>query len=101
MKEAAFIRQNIDKWRNLEMLVDDMASSTPDEICEAYEEVLSDLSFAQTHFPDSHISGFLNNLALALHRNGERPQCVDNSTICPWQGQVSISEDAENDNENK
>ena len=69
MRETAFIRLNIDKWRNLELLVDDMASATPDEICEAYEEVMSDLSFAQTHYPDSHIAGYLNSLALALHRN--------------------------------
>ncbi len=64
-----FIRQNIDKWSNIELMVDDMASASPDEISEGYEEIMTDLSFAQTHFPGSRIEGYLNRLALALHHN--------------------------------
>ena len=50
-------------------MVDDMVSASPDEISEGYAEVMSDLSFAQTHFAGSRIEGYLNQLALALHHN--------------------------------
>nr|AKF17186.1 membrane protein [uncultured bacterium Csd4] len=43
--------------------------STPDQMVEAYNEVTSDLAFAQTHYPNSPITNYLNDLALGLHHN--------------------------------
>ena len=69
MKEVTFIRQNIDKWRAYEGTVEDVADTTPDVLAEAYLDVTADLSFAQTHYPASRITSYLNNLASELHNH--------------------------------
>lgn len=67
MKEVTFIRRNIDKWKETEKVVEGADRLTPDRLAEAYMELTADLAFAQTHFPDSRITIYLNNLASALH----------------------------------
>lgn len=67
MKEVTFIRQNIEKWKRAETMVEQAESLSPDELADAYTELTADLAFAQTHFPASRITIYLNNLASALH----------------------------------
>lgn len=67
MKEVTFIRRNIDKWKETEKVVEGADKLTPDRLAEAYMELTADLAFAQTHFPDSRITIYLNNLSSALH----------------------------------
>lgn len=67
MKEVTFIRQNLEKWRGYETVAEAPSISTPDEVAEAYIDVTTDLAFAQTHYPQSRITRYLNNLAIALH----------------------------------
>ena len=69
MKEVTFIRQNLDKWRSYETVAESPALSTPDEMADAYIDVTSDLAFSQTHYPQSRITLYLNNLASAIHQN--------------------------------
>ena len=68
MKEVAFIRQNIDKWRDTEVLLKTLSNQTPDELADAYVEVTSDLAFSQSHYPKSRITLYLNGLASSLHQ---------------------------------
>ena len=67
MKEVSFIRQNIEKWRSLEKVVDNADSHNPGELSDAYTEITTDLSFSRSHYPKSRITIYLNNLASALH----------------------------------
>lgn len=67
MKEVVFIRQNIEKWRATEAIIDDIDNMSPDVLADAYVETTSDLAFAQSHYPQSRITMYLNNLASALH----------------------------------
>ena len=67
MKEVVFIRRNIEKWKEIEQVVEQAGSLSPDRLADAYTELTSDLAFAQTHFPTSRITIYLNNLASALH----------------------------------
>ena len=67
MKEIVFLRNNISKWQRAEQVVEDTFWHTPDELADLYSDVAADLSFAQTHYPDSRITLYLNNLASALH----------------------------------
>ena len=67
MKEVSFIRQHIDKWREMEMVVENAATTSPDVLADAYTDITSDLAFAQTHYPQSRITVYLNNLSSALH----------------------------------
>lgn len=67
MKEVVFIRQNIEKWRRAEQVVESAASQSPDHLADVYVDLTSDLAFAQTHYPRSRITLYLNNLASSLH----------------------------------
>lgn len=67
MKEVTFIRRNIEKWRETERVVENAGKLTPDQLADAYIDLTADLAFAQTHYPSSRITLYLNNLASALH----------------------------------
>jgi len=67
MKEVIFIRQNIDKWKGLERVVDNVSACNPAELADAYTDITNDLSFSRAHYPTSRITIYLNNLASALH----------------------------------
>ena len=67
MKEVLFIRNNIEKWRAMEELIDNIDFEMPDRLADVYTELTADLAFAQTHYPRSRITVYLNNLASALH----------------------------------
>ena len=69
MQEAVFIRQNLKKWQDMENMVGDTVFTTPDELVKAYNELTSDLAFAQTQYPASPVTAYLNDLALSLHRD--------------------------------
>ena len=69
MKEAVFIRKNINKWRKMENMVGDELFTTPDEMADAYNDITSDLAFAQTQYPESPVTAYLNDIALGLHRD--------------------------------
>ena len=67
MREAVFIKQNIRKWREYEYLMTMVESQSPDELADMYNDLTADLAFTQTHYPNSRITQYLNNLALQLH----------------------------------
>jgi uncharacterized membrane protein SpoIIM required for sporulation len=67
LKEVTFIRQNIEKWRDVELMVENSVETATDVQADAYIDLTSDLAYAQTHFPQSRITLYLNNLASALH----------------------------------
>lgn len=67
MKEVTFIRRNIEKWKQTEKVVEQARKLNPDRLADAYTDLTADLAFAQTHFPQSRITIYLNNLASALH----------------------------------
>ncbi len=67
MTEVNFIRTNLEKWGGIEHICEHASAAAPDELAAAYQELCADLVFAQTHFPDSRITVYLNDLTLALH----------------------------------
>ena len=67
MREAVFIRQNMNKWRSYESAINDLNDMSPDELADMYTELTADLAFAQTHYPDSIITKSLNDLTLKVH----------------------------------
>lgn len=67
MKEVTFIRRNIEKWKNTEKVVEKAARLSPDRLADVYTDLTADLAFAQTRYPNSRITIYLNNLASALH----------------------------------
>lgn len=67
MKEAVFVKRNEKKWKLIETNLGKMDKLAVDELADLYTEVTSDLSFAQSHYPESRITEYLNNLAAKVH----------------------------------
>ena len=67
MKEATFIRNNIRRWKRVELIADEPRLYSPDDVAEAYTGVTADLAFAYTYYPESRITIYLNELAATLH----------------------------------
>lgn len=68
MKEVAFIRQNKSKWLEFEQSLASNQSRNPDEMANLYIHLLNDLSFAQTYYPKSKTTDYLNFLVTQIYR---------------------------------
>jgi len=91
MKEISFIRQNIEKWRTLESVVDTALNQDPGRLADTYMEITTDLSFSRSHFPRSRITLYLNNLASALHHSLYKNKKESRSRILNfWKTEVPL-----------
>ena len=63
MREAAFIKQNKQKWLDFEHQIFAAKTSNPDDLASLYIHLINDLSYAQTYYPKSKTILYLNNLA--------------------------------------
>ncbi len=68
MREAAFVKQNKDKWLKFESVLVNNAQITPDELSNLYIEITDHLSYAQTFYPNSQTLNYLNGLASSAHQ---------------------------------
>ncbi|MDL2223921.1 stage II sporulation protein M [Bacteroidales bacterium OttesenSCG-928-M06] len=68
MKEAVFIYLNKEKWKDYEVCLKNIRKQSPDVLADIYIDVTNDLSYAQTHYPDSKIAIYLNGLSSRLHQ---------------------------------
>jgi uncharacterized membrane protein SpoIIM required for sporulation len=68
MREAAFVKQNKDKWLRFENVLVNKTQITPDELSSLYIEVTDHLSYAQTFYPESKTLVYLNHLAVQSHQ---------------------------------
>lgn len=63
MREAAFIKQNKEKWFEFETKIFGNSKTNPDELSNLYIHLMNDLAYAQTYYPKSKTILYLNNLA--------------------------------------
>ncbi len=68
MREAAFVKQNKDKWTRFESVLRNNTIISPDELSALYIEVTDHLSYAQTFYPQSNTYKYLNNLSSLAHQ---------------------------------
>lgn len=68
MKEVAFIKQNKEKWLEFEQSLTSNRSQDPDEMASLYIQLLNDLSYAQTYYPKSKTTDYLNFLVSQIYR---------------------------------
>ncbi len=68
MREAAFVKQNKDKWLKFESVLVNNTQITPDELSNLYIEITDHLSYAQTFYPNSQTLNYLNSLASSAHQ---------------------------------
>lgn len=68
MREAAFIKQNKDKWAKFENVIFNNVDISPDQLSALYVEVSDNLSYAQTFYPESKTAKYLNMLSTQAHQ---------------------------------
>ena len=66
MREAVFLVQNEEKWREIEDIISNKTSSSPDYLAELYIDLTDDLAYAQTNYPKSKITIYLNDLTAGI-----------------------------------
>ncbi|MGB3779840.1 MAG: stage II sporulation protein M [Tunicatimonas sp.] len=68
MREAAFVKQNEQRWGQFESLLKQTNSADPDTLADYFVRLTDDLAYAQTHYPQSNTARYLNNLAAQVHQ---------------------------------
>ncbi|MFR9166681.1 MAG: stage II sporulation protein M [Dysgonomonas sp.] len=61
MREAAFIKQNKDKWTKID--IEGENNPTADDLADNFIELTDDLSYARTFYPNSQTEKYLNRIA--------------------------------------
>lgn len=68
MREAAFLRQNADRWKKFEQLLAARKRADPDQLADLFVQLTDDLSYARTNYPTSKVTQYLNGLASKVHQ---------------------------------
>lgn len=89
MREALFIKQNKPRWEEFEAVAKNPQSASPDRLADLFVQVTNDLSFAQTQYPKSRVTQYLNGLATKLHLGIYRTKREEtNRFITFWQYEI-------------
>lgn len=68
MREAAFVKQNKEKWIAFEKAINFNSLINPDELANGYIQLTNDLAYAQTYYAESKTLLYLNSLASQAHQ---------------------------------
>lgn len=68
MREAAFVKQNKDKWIAFEEALNSKRELSPDHLSDLYIEITDHLSYAKTFYPNSNTQLYLNAIAAQAHQ---------------------------------
>jgi uncharacterized membrane protein SpoIIM required for sporulation len=65
MREARFIKKNVDKWTEYQ----NQETNNPDEVADRFITLLDDLSYAKTFYPRSKATKWINGIAAGIYQN--------------------------------
>ncbi len=65
MREARFIKKNVDKWNQYQH----EESKDPDEMADRFITLLDDLSYAKTFYPQSKVTRWINGIAAGIYQS--------------------------------
>lgn len=68
MREAAFVKQNKEKWMAFEKALDTNNKIDPDYLADLYIQLTNDLAYAQSYYEKSKTLLYLNSLASQAHQ---------------------------------
>lgn len=69
MREVAFIKQNKEKWLEVEQVINGKMKKKPDDLSSLYINLVNDLSYSQSYYPKSKTTIYLNYLASRIYQN--------------------------------
>ncbi len=68
MQETIFLKKNGERWLTAEAFIKKTHNLNPDELAKLFVELTDDLAYAQTHFPNSKTTKYINQLSLQIHQ---------------------------------
>jgi uncharacterized membrane protein SpoIIM required for sporulation len=63
VREGRFIKKNIDKWKQYQY----ETATDPDEMAQQFTELVNDLGYSKTFYPQSKVTQYLNGLASKIY----------------------------------
>lgn len=63
MREGRFIKKNIEKWKQYQY----ETATDPDEMAQQFTELVNDLGYSKTFYPQSKVTQYLNGLASKIY----------------------------------
>ena len=77
MREAMFIKKNVEKWTRYQQ----EKPAGADETAERFTTLVDDLSYAKTYYPRSKVTRWINGLAAEIYQDIYRNKKEKLSTI--------------------
>ncbi|MEM8484139.1 MAG: stage II sporulation protein M [Bacteroidota bacterium] len=68
MRELAFLHQRAEQWKTFESALEGKSEYDSDQLADLFTQVLEDLSYAQTFYPGSNTTSYLQGLAAKAHQ---------------------------------
>lgn len=88
MREGLFIRKNIDKWKQYQY----EKTADPDQMAHQFTELVNDLGYAKTFYPQSKVTQYLNGLASRKYLNIYRNRREESSRIVRfWKTELPLT----------
>lgn len=81
MREIYFIKQNKEKWLEIEQVIKGNIKKNPDDLSTLYINLINDLSFAQTYYPKSNTTVYLNHLSSQIFQKVYKTKRVERNKI--------------------
>lgn len=68
MRQARFVKINHERWKAFEEIQAKKIKTSPDELGDLFIQLTDDLAYAQTHYPNSEVTEYLNALTGQAHQ---------------------------------
>ncbi len=81
MREVAFIKQNKEKWLSFEQSFFLNRENNPETLSRLYIEIVNDLAYAQTFYPNSKTKTYLNELAARAYLSIYKTKRVEENKL--------------------
>lgn len=81
MREVAFIKKNKELWLSYEKALYASQMQKPDYLAELYMQIMNDLAYAKTFYPNSKITQYLNSLAIQTYQKIYKTKRIEESRI--------------------
>ncbi len=69
MREIVFSKLNKSRWQEAEKILAAKNATNPEVLSKVYMQLNDDLAYAQTYYPHSKTTAYLNQLVLSSHQN--------------------------------
>jgi uncharacterized membrane protein SpoIIM required for sporulation len=87
VREGQFIQQNIDKWKVYQY----EPTTDPDEMANRFTELVNDLGYSKTFYPQSKVTQYLNKLASGIYLGIYKNKKEESSRIFKfWKTELPI-----------